>query len=248
VYIYKAAGVFLQIAIVRRFKYTLRLSTYILTIIFLVTFFSCNSRRKGYEISDTNKPKQSNNIIHCVDADDESKNCNCPAQFNLSDSNQLTHIKNEFYKSNIGHLYERTIGVKEVNGHLTDYEYFNGHFSQEVDPLSFEALEGWYARDKNYVYYYRPASSGMQISRIDTADTQTFKLLAGHYKYGVDKNFFYDEPEIIQGFLQSKSKLKFDNKGRVTEMTCNNKTYKFELVDKSERTITKASLGAKHQQ
>ncbi|MEI9956710.1 MAG: DKNYY domain-containing protein [Ferruginibacter sp.] len=58
---------------------------------------------------------------------------------------------------------------------LVDVTYFNGYFSQEVDPLTFEPLDGWYAKDKNYVYYYRPVSGGMQISKIDTADSKTFK-------------------------------------------------------------------------
>ncbi len=157
--------------------------------------------------------------------------CSCPAQFDLKDSLQLTHVKDQFYRSTTGHLYERTIGLKEINGHLTDNEYFNGYFSQEVDPLSFEQLDGWYAKDKSSVYYYRPVSGGMQISKIDTADTKTFNLLGGHYKYAMDKNFFYDELQIIDGFIPNKTKLKRDNKGRVIEMAYKNKTYKFELVN-----------------
>jgi DKNYY family len=70
----------------------------------------------------------------------------------------------------------------------------------------------------------------MQISKIDTADTKTFKILARHYKYAMDKNFFYDEPGIIEGFVPSKTILKLDNKGRVFKMTCSNKTYKFAIV------------------
>ncbi len=153
------------------------------------------------------------------------------AQLELKDSSLLTHIKGQFYKSKPGQLFERTFGQKEIDGHLTDFEYFNGYISQEVDPLTFEPLDGWYAKDKNYVYYYRPVSGGMQFSKIDTADSKTFKLLAGHYKYAVDKNFFYDELEIIEGFVPNKTNLKFDNKGRAIEMTCNKKIYKFELVN-----------------
>lgn len=170
-------------------------------------------------------------IKHCVYSDDTSKLCKCTIEFELKDSLELTHIKDQFYKSKTGHLYERTIEMKEVNGHLTDNEYFTGYFSQEVDPLSFKPLDGWYAKDKNYVYYYRPVSGGMQISKIDTADTETFNLLAGHYKYAMDKNFFYDEPTIIEGFIPNKTKLKLDNKGRVFEMTDGNKIFRFELVN-----------------
>jgi len=168
---------------------------------------------------------------HSVYSDDTSKLCKCSAEFELKDSLKLTHIKDQFYKSKTGHLYERTLAQKEVNGHLTDYEYFNGYFSQEVDPLTFESLDGWYAKDRNYVYYYRPVSGGMQISKIDTADTKTFHLLAGHYKYAMDKNFFYDEPQIIVGFIPSKTNLKLNSKGRVIEMTYKKETFKFELVN-----------------
>jgi hypothetical protein len=170
--------------------------------------------------------------FHSVYSSDTSKNCKCPLQFDLNYSSNLTHIKDQFYKSATGHLYEKTTAQKESDkpGELKWVDYFNGYFSQEVDPLTFETLDGWYAKDKNFVYYYRPVSGGMQISKIDTADTKTFKLLAGHYKYAMDKNFFYDEPQIIEGFIPSKTNLKTDNKGRIIEMTCNNKTYKFEIV------------------
>jgi hypothetical protein len=173
------------------------------------------------------------NIKHCVYSDDSSKLCQCPAEYQLKDSLKLTHIKDQFYRSKTGHLYEKTIATKRVQGQdtLVDVTYFNGYFSQEVDPITFEPFDGWYAKDKNYVYYYRPVSGGMQISKIDTADPKTFKLLAGHYKYAMDKNFFYDEPEIIDGFIPGKTNQKLDNKGRVIEMTCNNKTYKFEIVN-----------------
>lgn len=203
------------------------------TVLLLVVLTDCKSPNNIKKETTTNL-----NIInqkpisnHCIYSSDTSKNCKCPAQFELKDSLQLTHIKGQFYKSNTGHLYERTVGVKERNGHLTDHEYFNGYFSQEVDPLSFKPLDGWYAKDKNYVYYYRPVSGGMQISKIDTADNKTFKLLAGHYKYAMDKNFFYDEPQIIDGFIPSKTNLKLDSKGRVIEMTCKKEIYKFELVN-----------------
>jgi len=173
------------------------------------------------------------NIKHCVYSDDTSKLCKCPAEYELKDSFKLTHIKDQFYKSKTGHLYEKTITTKDVQGQdtLVDVTYFYGYFSQEVDPLTFESLDGWYAKDKNYVYYYRPVSGGMQISKIDTADTKTFKLLAGHYKYSMDKNFFYNENQIIKGFIPSKVNLKLDNKGRVNSISCNNKTYKFEIVE-----------------
>lgn len=159
-----------------------------------------------------------------------SDTCGCSAQFELKDSVKFVHIKGQFYKSATGHLYEKTVGLKEINGHLVDQEYFNGYFSQEVDPLTFEPLEGWYAKDKNFVYYYRPVSGGMQILKMDKADPKTFNLLAGHYKYAMDKSFFYKESEIVKDFVPGKTRIQLDKKGRVFKMTCNNKTYRFETV------------------
>lgn len=168
---------------------------------------------------------------HCVYSENNSKICKCPAQFELKDSSQLTHIKDQFYKSKTGHLYEKTIGMREIKNKLTEVVYFNGYFSQEIDPVTFTPLDGWYAKDKNYVYIYRPVSGGMHLSKIDNADTKTFKLLPGHYKYAKDKKFFYEEGEVIAGFSPSKTSLKLDKKKRVIEMTCKTKKYKFEVVD-----------------
>lgn len=178
-----------------------------------------------------NTSQQKEILNHDVYSDDTSKSCKCSAQFELKDSLSLIHIKNQFYKSSTGHLYELTVGIRDVNGELTDREYFNGFFSQEVDPLSFEPLDGWYAKDKNYVYYYRQVSGGMQISKMKTADSKTFKMLPGHYKYAVDKGFYYDETDIIEGFLPNNTKLKLDNKGRAIALICNHKKYKLELLD-----------------
>ncbi|MDI3321195.1 hypothetical protein QJ048_15480 [Pinibacter sp. MAH-24] len=74
------------------------------------------------------KAEQKPIVHHDVDSEDTAKTCKCPAQFELSDSLLLTHIKDEFYKSQTGHLYENTIGLREVKDHLTEVEYFNGYF------------------------------------------------------------------------------------------------------------------------
>lgn len=170
-------------------------------------------------------------VQHCVYSENSSRLCKCPAQFDLKDSIKLTHIKNQFYRSNTGHLYEKTISTREVKNKLTDIIYFNGYFSQDVDPLTFTPLDGWYAKDKNYVYLYRPTSGGIRLSKIDNADSKTFKLLAGHYKYAKDKKFFYEEGEVIAGFVPSQTILKLDRKKRVFEMHCGAKKYKFEVID-----------------
>jgi hypothetical protein len=199
---------------------------------FVLTDCKEQTWHKQQKISAVNTVQFKTTFKHCAYSD-ISRLCKCSAEYDLKDSFKFKRINDQFYISTTGHLYEKTIATKEVQGQdtLVDVTYFNGCFSQEVDPLTFEPLDGWYAKDKNYVYYYKPVSGGMQVSKIDTADTRTFKLLTGHYKYAMDKSFFYDEAQIIEGFIQSKSKLKLDKKGRVIEMTCDNKTYKFEIVE-----------------
>lgn len=162
-----------------------------------------------------------------------SDSCGCKSEYEFKDSLYLKHIKTQFYKSKTGHIYEKTIAIKEVLGQdtLVDVIYFNGTVSQDVDPITFEPLEGWYAKDKNNVYYYRPVSGGMILLKIEKADTKTFQILKGHYRYGQDKNNFYDETEIIKNFLPNKTTLKRDNKDRVSEMTCMKKRFKFEIVN-----------------
>lgn len=166
---------------------------------------------------------------HSVDAADSAGVCTCPIQFDLKDSAKLRLVKGRFYKSATGHLYETDWAQHQPEGEdtLSSVLYFNGYISQDIDPLTFEPLDGWYAKDKKHVYYYRPVSGGTQISKIDTADTRTFQLLPGHYRYARDKNFFYDEAEIIDGFTPGATHLRTDDKGDVVEMTCRNKIYRF---------------------
>jgi DKNYY family len=153
--------------------------------------------------------------------------CPCSVQFELADSQRLTHIKNGFYKSKTGHLYNKTTGAKELNGHLVDHDYFNGHFSQEVDPLTFRPLDGWYAVDKRFVYYYRPVSGGMQISKIDEADVKTFKILDGHYSHAQDKHHFYDNGDIIKNYNPQTTTCQRDERGRPISLS--NKTGIYQL-------------------
>jgi hypothetical protein len=150
--------------------------------------------------------------------------CKCPVQFELADSQQLTHIKHVFYKSKTGHLYERTMGATEINDHLVDYEYFNGQIQQEVDPLTFRPLEGsWYAIDKQNVYYYRPVSGGMRIYKIDGADVKTFKTLdKHHYRYAKDKYHFYQDFNIIENYYPKSTVFQRDERGKTISLS--NKT------------------------
>jgi hypothetical protein len=213
-----------------------RIKTFIIAGLVTLVLRACSGKKQHKQQqspTDTAAITQAQISYHSAYSDDSSKNCKCPIQFGLKDSSKLMHVKDQFYKSATGHLYEKTWSNRQLQGQdtLSSVLYFNGYISQEVDPLTFGPLAGWYAKDKSYVYYYRPASGGMQLSKIDKADTKTFRLLEGHYKYGMDKNFFYDESQIIAGFITGKTNLKSDNKGRVIEMTCNNKTYGFELVN-----------------
>jgi hypothetical protein len=70
----------------------------------------------------------------------------------------------------------------------------------------------------------------MHISNIENADVNTFAILKGHYKYASDKNHFYNESEIIEGFIPSKTILMLDGEQHIIEIICNKKAFKFELV------------------
>jgi hypothetical protein len=174
---------------------------------------------KGAGVTTTDEIPEQTQPFHGVHGD----NCPCPNQFELADSQRLTHIKNVFYKNKTGHLYERTIADKLVNNDLVDHEYFNGHFSQEVDPLTFRPLDGWYAVDKRYVYYYRPVSGGMLISKIDEADVKTFKTLDKyHYRYAKDKIHFYQDAHIIENYYPQTTTYQRDERGKIVSLS--NKT------------------------
>jgi hypothetical protein len=209
-----------------------RTSVYVFFAFIVSMLLACNyQKQKTPQANSKVKAEKKPIAHHDVDSDDTTKICKCPAQFELTDSSLLTHIKDRFYESQTGHLYEKTIALRKVNGRLTEIEYFNGYFCQEVDPQTFTPLGGWYAKDKNNVYYYRPVSGGMQISKVDGADNKTFKLLQGHYKYAMDKNFFYDDTQIIEGFSPAITKQVLNNKGEVTTIICRNKKFKFYLVE-----------------
>ncbi|WP_426493238.1 hypothetical protein [Hymenobacter sp. 102] len=152
-------------------------------------------------------------------------------QFELEDSASLVHINNQFYRSEDGHLFEKTIADRESNGNngIVEVIYFNGNLPQDIDPITFEQLNGWYARDKHAVYYYRPTSGGMLCIKMTKADRASFRLLQGHYKYAVDRNNFYNESDMIIGFMPDKTRLLLNNKHQVITMTCGKRKYRFEL-------------------
>ena len=138
-------------------------------------------------------------------------------QRELADSSELTHIKGIFYRGAEGHLYERTIADREIDGvdSLVSVEYFNGKIPQDIDPLTFEILDGWYAKDKRFAYYYRPTSGGMLSIKMDKADVKTFKIFQGHYQYAVDKNHVFKDNEILENVNPKTARAIADKTGEI---------------------------------
>ncbi|MGC4104385.1 MAG: DKNYY domain-containing protein [Ferruginibacter sp.] len=140
------------------------------------------------------------------------------AQLELKDSALLTHIKGQFYKSRSGQLFEKTFADRDVKGvcTLVVEQYFNGKLPQEIDPVSFEQLDGWFAKDKNFAYYYRPTSGGMLCVKLDSADSKTFQLISGQYLYAVDNKHVFKEMDILDNIDPQKMKITKDKEGKIT--------------------------------
>lgn len=155
------------------------------------------------------------------------RNIEAPLQFELSDSSQLIHIKNEFYRNNTGYLYQRTFADREIKGKLTSIEYFALLEEQDLDPLTFSELDGWFAKDKKSVYYYRPTSGGMLISRMEECDVKTFKVLQGHYLYASDKNYVYEENLILENLNPDSLVIIRNKEGRI--ICLKNDTFEYEI-------------------
>lgn len=188
----------------------MRLLQIISAITIIASVFIC-CKSKSYQTAQKNSDLK--NIEHHFIGDDSS--CNCQAQFELTDSGELRHIKKQFYKSVTGHLYEKTTALKESENAdtLKPNDYFNGVISQEIDAETFEVLDGWYAFDKNNIYYYRPVSGGMLNVKLDSADRKTFRILKGQYKYAMDKKYFYNEMTILKNYKPSETIIETDDKG-----------------------------------
>jgi hypothetical protein len=151
-------------------------------------------------------------------------------QLELKDSAQLTHIKRSFYKNADGDLYQRTFAYRQIAGAdtLVSVEYFNGQLPQIIDPISFEPLDGWFAKDKNHAYYYRPTSGGMLIVELATADVASFKVLAGHYQYAVDTNHVYKETDILENLKPATLKIATGKDGEIIKLTSDTSVYNVE--------------------
>ncbi|GAA5083043.1 hypothetical protein GCM10023210_01110 [Chryseobacterium ginsengisoli] len=181
-------------------------------IIFFITFLliSCSKNENTIQIKE-----KSNNDVNQLSQKIEKH----PAEYDLKDSVKLSYIKNDFYKNEYGFLYQKTLAQREFNGQLKDVEYFNGVIPQEIDPNTFQQIESsWFAKDHRNIYYYRPTSGGIQISKIENADVQTFHILKGNYKYALDKNNFYKESDKIKRFIPLKTEQIQDHRGKVIKL------------------------------
>jgi len=154
------------------------------------------------------------------------------SEYSLADSALVTHVKNAFYRSKSGHLYERTFAQIFPEGidTIAWKEYFNGQIPQTLDPLSFEALDGWFAKDKNAAYYYRPVSGGMIIMKLSVADAKTFKVLAGDYRYAVDSKNVYQESEILEDLDPATLRVIRNKEGRIIKLISGSTHHNVKLV------------------
>ncbi|WP_160136065.1 DKNYY domain-containing protein [Chryseobacterium sp. c4a] len=188
----------------------------ILKLYLLFFFVACFENKSKVEYS---KP-----VTETISQQDHRKSEKYPAQYELPDSIHLTPIKNEFYRNQFGFLYEKTTAQREFNGELKDVEYFNGIISQEIDPNSFQQIgNSWFAKDHKNIYYSRPTSGGWQITKVEHADVNTFKIIDGNYKYAVDKNNFFNATEKIEGFIPLKTEQIKDKEGKVIKLKMKNK-------------------------
>ena len=149
-------------------------------------------------------------------------------QLDLADSAKLLHVKKQFYKSAAGHLYERTLCQREVTPDDTSMfvEYFNGNLIQDIDPITFKELNGWYAKDEYHVYYYRPTSGGMLSVKLENADPKTFEVVKGEYEYAIDKHYIFKGPELITGLNPKTLKIIRDKDGQVSKLISGKATYR----------------------
>ena len=180
---------------------------------------NCNEKRQD---NDQSSEQHNDNKIKT-----EEIKQNDLAQLELKDSSLLTHIKGQFYESKPGQLFERTFSDREMKGvdTLVSVEYFNGKTPQDIDPLTFKQLDGWFAKDKNSAYYYRPTSGGMLTIKLEKADSKSFKILTGQYLYAVDYKHVFRETEILENINPQKMKIIKDNDGKIVKLISGQTTY-----------------------
>jgi hypothetical protein len=166
-----------------------------------IYFLSCNSRNQDRDFSKTDK---------------------IPA-----DTLKVYRQVNDLFYSKDGHLYQLTTRqIVDQSDTLHWREYLNGQIPQDLDPISFEQMDGWYAKDKNFVYYYRPLSGGMLIGKIEKADVNTFKILKDCYRHAMDENHVYEDMKIIENLSPSNLKVNYDTDGMLISLQSGTYIYK----------------------
>jgi len=150
------------------------------------------------------------------------------AELQLKDSAKLVHVKNQFYRSHSGQLFQLTEAAHDVPGSdtLVNFKYFDGTLPQGIDPLTFKMLDGWYAKDRNFVYSYRPTSGGMYCFKIDSADYKTFKMLKGETFLAADKKHLYNQGGLVDSINPANMKIKRDKHGWAVEIVSGGHVYK----------------------
>jgi len=130
------------------------------------------------------------------------------AELQLKDSAKLVHVKNQFYRSHSGQLFQLTEAAHDVPGSdtLVNFKY--------------------YAKDRNFVYSYRPTSGGMYCFKIDSADYKTFKMLKGETFLAADKKHLYNQGGLVDSINPANMKIKRDKHGWAVEIVSGGHVYK----------------------
>lgn len=149
--------------------------------------------------------------------------------FELKDSARLAHIKNQFYRSKTGRLFQKTYAPPPAEHPDADGEtYFKGTIPQDLDPFTFEVIDGsWFAKDKNFVYNYRPTDAGMVCIKIKDANVKHFKLLPGVTggRHGADDRHVFEEESIIENINPKTMRVITDKDGWLKEIISGHYVY-----------------------
>ncbi len=139
-----------------------------------------------------------------------------------ADSSRMVKLKSPFYRDAQGHLYLKTIAQREVKNidTLVDVICFNGDIPQFIDVPTFTALDGWYAKDINHIYFFRPYSDGEHLTLVKDADSKSFHIPKGEYLNGEDAQHVFCNGELLKGFIAGKTTYSKDNQGLTVKLRC----------------------------
>lgn len=136
------------------------------------------------------------------------------------DSAKLTHVKNQFYRDKKGRLFDKMDAPLQADNIDAGLVTFFRLTDQDIDPLTFETIDGsWYARDKRFVYEYRPNDSGMICIKMENADVRHFKLLSDNSgQYGADRKHVFEETDIIKHLNPLNMRVITDKEGHLLKI------------------------------